>query len=108
MKGILPTTLNLITRFINVELECKRCGLEFESIEHALRDCSGGAECWSSSNLAIPVPLLNEPMDEWLLRCKTTMRGEDVELLVTLLWAIWFGRSQAILSGCVTDIDHCP
>lgn len=39
MKGILPTTLNLITRFVNVEPECRRCGEQIESTEHALRDC---------------------------------------------------------------------
>lgn len=61
---ILSTNLNLITHFVNVEPECKRCGLEFETIEHALMVCSGVAECWSLLHILILALESNEPIDK--------------------------------------------
>lgn len=52
----------MITKFINVDPICKHCGVDFETIEHALRDCHGVAECWSSLGLRMPIPSVGEPM----------------------------------------------
>lgn len=41
LHGILPSCLNLISRYVNVDPECKRCGDPIESTEHALRDYPG-------------------------------------------------------------------
>lgn len=42
------------------------------------------------------MPTLNEPIDEWLLRCRVLMNVDKMELLVTLLWSIWFGRNEGV------------
>lgn len=42
-----PICFNLISRYVNVEPECKWCGDQVESNEHALRDCSILVDQWS-------------------------------------------------------------
>lgn len=59
MHGILLSNLNLITRYVNIEPACKRCGELIESTEHAIRDCPCGylAGMRSPSMLMWGVPI---------------------------------------------------
>lgn len=66
MHGILPSNLNLITRFVNVEPACKRCGELVESSEHAIRDCPWWAPCWCSIPFNIDLGCPDMAIDQWI------------------------------------------
>ncbi|KAL6522139.1 hypothetical protein OROMI_032016 [Orobanche minor] len=96
LKGILPTNVNLIIKFVNVEPGCVGCGGDYETTEHALMECPCVADCWSSLHFVVPVLNDQERMDEWLLRGMTGWSVEETESVVTLMWAIWYMRNQKV------------
>lgn len=68
LHGIVPTCLNLISRFVNVPPECKYCGDPIESNEHAFRDCPRSAECWNLFSFGEMGPLVKENIESWVWR----------------------------------------
>lgn len=49
---------------------------------------------------------MGEPIDEWLLRCKLAIEKDEVELLVTAVWAIFYGRNKGVFQRSFTPSNN--
>ncbi|XP_057811840.1 uncharacterized protein LOC131026083 [Salvia miltiorrhiza] len=53
LVGAIPTAEALISRSLNIDPMCRRCGNKVETLEHALRDCAWASFCWEASPLRL-------------------------------------------------------
>lgn len=81
MHGILPTCINLVSRFVDVSPFCKRCGDKIETIEHALRDCPWVREFWD--NISGVGPLVWDEMG--VGRVMNQVDDEIVDIFASLV-----------------------
>lgn len=82
-----------------MEPECKRYGDPVESIEHALRDCSGLAGVWNAlpyGPVAIMDPL---SIEEWALGLVKWLEKDEWPCFACVLWAIWYARNALIFQN---------
>ncbi|KAL0011421.1 hypothetical protein SO802_006529 [Lithocarpus litseifolius] len=96
----LPTLLNLRKRGVNTDGMCPVCGLEFESIYHALVKCVGVKNIWDMWK-ECPIVIGAENMDFSNLALKMLEVGtpRDMELLVVIAWVIWHGRNLRVFES---------
>lgn len=110
LRGIIPKNLNLIFHFVNIEPVCVQCGDPVESTEHALRDCPGLVECWSSTHFSVDLHDQSVPFEVWVMHMVQQLTKENQELFVILLWAAWFAiteivfRNVRIQDCCISKI----
>ncbi|KAL8475516.1 hypothetical protein ACS0TY_028246 [Phlomoides rotata] len=103
LHDILPMSINLTCRFVDVDTLCSRCGVEVESAEHALRDCSWVHAYWSSTSFG---PLLtNEQLHAWVKRSLFSLDDERQCLLATTMWLIWSERNNWLFRKLFCSAD---
>lgn len=51
--GILPTNMNLMCKFVDVNSFCRRYGDDLESMEHALRNCPWISGVWQEDMIGL-------------------------------------------------------
>lgn len=80
LHGIIPSNLNLITRYVNIEPACKRCGDLIESTEHAVRDCPWWVPCWGMIPFAVDRGNPDMPINEWICEViwKFPTEGQEI------------------------------
>ena len=93
----LPTMSNLRRRGVNTDGLCPVCGLEAESICHALLKCGSVKrilDLWNES----PIVIGAENMDFSYLALNLVDAGtpRDMELLVVVAWTIWHSRNLKV------------
>ncbi|KAL8502242.1 hypothetical protein ACS0TY_021383 [Phlomoides rotata] len=100
VHGILPTSINLVLSFVDVDPIYQRCGHETETAEHLFRECVWVKDFWESS-VADFVKFLS--MDsgrscaEWVLASLAAIPGVKQRALFSVqLWNVWFSRNQLI------------
>lgn len=88
LHNILPSAINLISRFVDVDPLCVRCGTDIETTEHALRDCEWVRDFWRSSNMGNAVQVVdeNESLHGWVIRVARGLAKEKQGLFITMLW----------------------
>lgn len=97
MKDILPVCANLVGRFVDVDLFCKRCGSEVETAKHALRDCKWVADLWASTSLQLPLGLVGEEVStisDWIHSVLHSLTADIHGIFFTLLRMFWFARNK--------------
>ncbi|KAL8547449.1 hypothetical protein ACS0TY_006976 [Phlomoides rotata] len=100
VHGILPTSINLISHFVDVDPICKRCGRETETAEHLFRSCDWVREFWESS--AVEFGQFNslrqgECCGAWALAVLEALPGVKQRAIFSIfLWKIWFSRNQLV------------
>lgn len=57
--------INLVSRFVDVDLMCMRCADETETVEHALRECHWARELWHQ--IGLPIIFSDVVIPVWLL-----------------------------------------
>ena len=79
---------------------CPVCGLEAKSIYHALFKCGGLKEIWDLWK-ECPIVIGAENMDFSDLALKLLDVGtpKDMELLVVVVWAIWYSRNLRVFKA---------
>ena len=96
---------------MNTDGMCPVCGLEAESIYHALFKCIGVKEIWDMWK-ECPIVIGAENMDFSNLALKLLDVGtpRDIELLVVVAWAIWYSRNlrvfKAVYQGAEQVWNH--
>lgn len=96
LKGIIPTSLNRISRFVDIDSVCAQCGDPIESTEHALHDCPGLQECWYMAHFPVDLHDESVSLDVWLLQMVQGLTKENKELLATILWVASFARNKLV------------
>lgn len=97
LYAIIPTKINLIGRFLDVDLFCVRCGADVEIVEHVFRDCEWVRKVWDSCPITLVYGGLS--LDVWV---RQTMRRLDEEAFchfATVLWTICFTRNLLVFQG---------
>ena len=96
----LPTMSNLRKRGVSTDGLCPMCGLEDETILHALCSCSAAKEIWSIWK-DCPLVIGAESLDFSDLAMKLLDAGnpKDLEILVVVAWAIWHNRNLRVFES---------
>ncbi|XP_057811831.1 uncharacterized protein LOC131026073 [Salvia miltiorrhiza] len=100
LSGSLPTAQALVSRSVELQPWCRRCGEEMESIEHAIRDCSWAAFLWEISPLRLTPVNQSDPWNVkvWVERIRSIPDKEVHNLFASLCWACWYAQNLC-LSG---------
>ncbi|KAL8540810.1 hypothetical protein ACS0TY_002142 [Phlomoides rotata] len=94
LHGILPTSINLISRFHDVDPMCVRCGEDIETMEHCLRYCPWVSQYWDL--FPVHIGRNGGTVVEWV---SDVWKGLDNELrccFLTALWGLWFDRNKVL------------
>ena len=91
---------NLRKRGVSTDELCPVCGLEDETILHALCSCNAAKEIWSSWK-DCPLVIGVESLDFSDLAMKLLDAGnpKDLEILVVVAWAIWHNRNLRVFES---------
>ncbi|XP_031090853.1 uncharacterized protein LOC115995843 [Ipomoea triloba] len=100
LTNTLPVTTNLVIRRVEVDLECPKCGLDHETIVHALISCDYAQQVWNESGLTIP-PHEDGSFTAWFSSLMRGLTGEEVRLAAALLYHLWRARNSAVWDGCL-------
>lgn len=103
---ILPSRVNLISRHVDVEPFCPRCGSEIETMEHALRDCQWVHDFWELVPALGVAAASEESLYDWVYRIATSFRHDLQSLFLTYLWNLWFARNNLIFQNKVLTQDQ--
>uniref|UniRef100_A0A803N411 Reverse transcriptase zinc-binding domain-containing protein n=1 Tax=Chenopodium quinoa TaxID=63459 RepID=A0A803N411_CHEQI len=87
-------------RHIALDDRCSGCGIEVESIAHALFECSNVQQVWNSFDLndIIADSPHHAPFTEWLLWMNTRVGRDDLRSILTIVWAVWFCRNKHVFA----------
>ena len=96
----LPTMSNLRKRGVNTDGLCPVCGLEEETIMHALCRCSAAKEIWGLWK-DCPLVIGAEPLDfsDLAMKFLEVRNPKDLEILVVAAWAIWHNRNLKVFES---------
>ena len=105
LNEALPVFELIIKRGMQIDGRCQTCGVEGESIIHALFQCDPARQVWALSEIPhSEIGFEEESMFgslNYLLKLKNSKRGE-VKVIRTwpwLLWGIWKSRNELIFKG---------
>ncbi|KAL8523136.1 hypothetical protein ACS0TY_013200 [Phlomoides rotata] len=98
--GILPTSINLVYRFVDVGPLCHRCGRDTEMEDNLFRTCAWVATFWESNPAAFMQFIVvdgEKPFSDWVMDSLTAIPdSEQRALFAVQLWIIWFSRNQLL------------
>ncbi|XP_024043202.1 uncharacterized protein LOC127899387 [Citrus sinensis] len=104
VKNLLPTAENLWKRKIIHEAYCKRCGNRVENTLHALITCKAAKKVWQLSPLASSFQEMgNTDILGDLMRVQQKLSRVDMEMLMTILWVIWYDRNKLVFEDLKLD-----
>ena len=105
LNEAMPVSELIIKRGMHIDDRCQTCGVEGESILHALFQCDPARQVWALSG--IPHPEIG--FDEgslfgnlnYLLKLKNSKQHEITmnRTWSWLLWGIWKSRNELIFKG---------
>lgn len=104
LKGILPVGERLLTRHINVDPKCKRCG-SLESINYLLFHCPFAREVWRLSPFveSFDVSGLTDLRADWSevhgQKCLPAPGIIATPLVPWLLWSLWKARNKYVFEN---------
>jgi ribonuclease HI len=103
MHGALPTMRNLLNRKVVSETWCPRCGLQPETILHAIWVCDEINGCWDDSQINVnrTLPYRDFSMLTWEVLEKQGAEGLQEFMVVS--WKLWQIRNRYIHEGTKTD-----
>ncbi|XP_057803560.1 uncharacterized protein LOC131018883 [Salvia miltiorrhiza] len=106
LAGAIPTAKALISRSIDVDPFCRRCGNALETVEHVLRDCPWASFVWETSPLRLqPAPASGFcSTADWFDSIRQIPHGEAHKTFANLAWAIWFSRNLLVFQN--KEISH--
>ena len=91
---------NLRKRGVSTDGLCPVCGLEDETILHALCSCNVAKEIWSSWK-DCPLVIGAESLDfsDLAMKLLDADNPKDLEILVVVAWAIWHNRNLRVFES---------
>lgn len=103
-RGRMAVKEVLFRRHVAQDELCVCCGVEVESINHVLFECSTAEVVWDESGYKAIVEAAPSGSFEARLRWWVNKVGtEEVRRIMTIAWAIWFIRNKFVHDGeCVS------
>ncbi|KAK7281570.1 hypothetical protein RIF29_09681 [Crotalaria pallida] len=94
-KNILPTNQRLLERGIRRDPICPLCGMEVNTITHALLQCKETRCIWFASPITIHIPVGEElNFTEWIFRIIHMGGKEGSANVFNLIFSIWKRRNK--------------
>ena len=113
LHGVLPCHGVLANRHIPVQVQCHRCAVGFEDIQHCLFGCKRAKQVWKEIGLyeeiqkAIVLDRSGSVNMEHLI-CELTMIDGEIksaELIAVAVWYIWWQCRQEVRDEHVQPAD---
>lgn len=101
----LPTAELITARGMKVDRRCQTCGVEFETINHMLFECSFARQVWALSEIPNPRGGFDEDsvfanMNTLLtLSSRIQVRAEVKRRWSWIMWLLWKRRNEVIFEG---------
>ncbi|XP_019185242.1 PREDICTED: uncharacterized protein LOC109180209 [Ipomoea nil] len=95
LSDILPTTMNLRNKRVDIEPNCAMCGMINEDTMHALVTCDYAKAVWGQASLPIPVVQTNI-FNEWFNIILDNLNTDGLVYAAAILYHIWRARNNAV------------
>ena len=97
-KEAIPSKHNLMRRKILVEDKCEQCGMESETVIHAVWECTKLDEIWEV------VPGFEDRRQHAISNTRDLIsvlheKKKNLELMAMIMWTIWYRRNQLRVSS---------
>ncbi|KAL6556674.1 hypothetical protein OROGR_005962 [Orobanche gracilis] len=97
----------LLRRGLVTDPICHCCGLEEETIQHALLQCPDVKKIWFASNLGLRIDYCPcESFQIWLMHVMNLMDQEAKDFVFNILWVIWWRRNEWVHKKRKLDVDQ--
>ncbi|KAL8488537.1 hypothetical protein ACS0TY_024714 [Phlomoides rotata] len=97
VHGILPTSINPVSRLVDVDPLCQQCDREIETEDHLFHGCEWVAAFWELNSADFMRFILVDvvrPFSEWVLTSLASIPEETQRALFSVqLWSIWLSRN---------------
>ncbi|XP_019168357.1 PREDICTED: uncharacterized protein LOC109164059 [Ipomoea nil] len=101
ISDILPTTINLRIKRVDVSPVCAVCGVENEDVMHALVLCDYAKTIWAQSNLPLP-SIMKNIFYEWFDELLNILDSDGILYAAAILYYLWRAQNEAVWDACVT------
>jgi hypothetical protein len=109
-NNALPVRSALSHRGIQCSILCPRCLQKEETISHLFMGCDRAAHVWFGSNLGVKFTPNQSNFLDWLFYCISTLKEEDLVVITTIIYGIWWARNKLVFENYDMDdkaiIDH--
>ncbi|KAK6139898.1 hypothetical protein DH2020_026343 [Rehmannia glutinosa] len=103
-QSILPTSIQLRRRGMNVDEICQMCGEERETIMHVFFHCTRAKQVWKLANVSWDIPDEGIEFREWWSNIctleKTDLGKDRIALSTYILWWLWKTRNLWMFQQC--------
>uniref|UniRef100_A0A803PKU3 Reverse transcriptase zinc-binding domain-containing protein n=1 Tax=Cannabis sativa TaxID=3483 RepID=A0A803PKU3_CANSA len=100
MQNALPVATELSRRKVLTSATCSLCSNAWESIGHAMFNCTTARKVWRETKFTIDHTNAQSMYHgDYLIHLSTLHSKEDFELLVCTMWAIWHNRNKVTHGG---------
>ena len=107
-SNILPTKLNLVKKGINTDPRCPICGLQKETVEHALWTCEAIRDVWVVCSVRTQKSIMMEvDFVTLLMSLMDKLEAHELQKIVTVAKYIWLRRNKVLfLRGISVSIHN--
>uniref|UniRef100_A0A803Q8E0 Reverse transcriptase domain-containing protein n=1 Tax=Cannabis sativa TaxID=3483 RepID=A0A803Q8E0_CANSA len=100
MQNALPVATGLVRRKVIDSATCSLCNNAWESIGHALFNCTTARKVWRDTKFIIDhTHTHNMYNGDYLIYLSSLHSKQDLELIICTMWAIWHERNKVIHGG---------
>ncbi|VFQ73207.1 unnamed protein product [Cuscuta campestris] len=95
IRNILPVKVALITKGVEIEIECPVCGGAAETIDHIFLQCPLAIGVWNLLGWSRHL-VQTESLVEWMEYQFSKLSIKELKLVAEVIWAIWRARNKAV------------
>ncbi|KAH9750457.1 reverse transcriptase domain-containing protein [Citrus sinensis] len=104
LTDVLPTTENLLKKYVEVPPACITCHASSESICHILLQCPFARTCWMTSSIGFFGDGSNLLL--WLEALFNRYSLEQTQLAVMICWSLWQNRNAMVWRGKTSGVQQ--
>ncbi|XP_019200119.1 PREDICTED: uncharacterized protein LOC109193757 [Ipomoea nil] len=100
LSDILPATINLLTKRVEVDSACPMCGLVHQDVMHTFISCDYSRIVWTITGLPV-ANVVTHSFPLWLTGIFNMLTDEQCGLVVGVLYHVWAARNMAVWEGAL-------
>ena len=104
LTDVLPTTENLLKKYVEVPPACPLCHASSESICHLLLQCPFARTCWMTSSIVFFGDGSNLLL--WLEALFNRYSLEQTQLALMICWSLWQNRNAMVWRGKTSGVQQ--